>query len=64
MPVLAAPMAVFVAPVAAAGVGGAYVVALSKTYSHTANLSAKQLFGDSSTQHVYIGMKGRTPKRF
>lgn len=38
-------MAVFVAPVAAAGVGGAYLVALSKTYSHTANLSAKQLFG-------------------
>ena len=33
------------APVAAVGVGGAYVAALSKTYSHTANISAKQIFG-------------------
>ena len=39
------------APVAAVGVGGAYVVALSKTYSHAANLSAKQIFGMQHAQN-------------
>lgn len=38
-------MALLVAPFAAAGVGGAYFVALSKAYSATANASARQVFG-------------------